>query len=72
LVRRAGPERGMNMVTNSDGDTGRFKALCDWEHDDPEQAPTYQQKRWVNLGGVILATPETATALAAELELEEA
>lgn len=31
------------MVTNSDGDTGRFKALCDWEHDDPEQAPAYRQ-----------------------------
>ena len=31
------------MITNGDGDTGRFKFLCDAEHDDPEQAPTYQQ-----------------------------
>ena len=56
------------MVSNSDGDTGRFKALCDWEHDDPEQAPTY--RKFVNLGGVVLATPETAELLAAEMELE--
>jgi hypothetical protein len=33
----------MDMITNSDGDTGRFKILADWEHDDPEQAPTYRQ-----------------------------
>jgi hypothetical protein len=58
------------VITNSDGDTGRFKFLADAEHDDPEQAPTYRQ--FVNLGGVILATPETAKALAAELELEPA
>ena len=54
--------------TNSDGDTGRFKFLADAEHDDPEQAPTYQQRKLVNLGGVVLVTQETADAL----ELEEA
>lgn len=56
------------MVTNADGDTGRFKALCDWEHDDPEQAPTYRQNRLVNLAGIVWATPETVAAL----EMEEA
>jgi hypothetical protein len=56
------------MFTNSDGDTGRFKFLADAEHDDPEQAPTYQQKRLVNLGGILLATPETAAALESESE----
>lgn len=55
------------MVTNQDGDTGRFKALCDWEHDDPEQAPTYQQKKLVRMGYLLL-TQESAEAL----ELEEA
>jgi hypothetical protein len=54
------------MVTNGPGDTGRFKVLNDWEHDDPEQAPTYRQQRLVNLGGILLATPETAEALEAE------
>jgi hypothetical protein len=57
----------MNMVTNGDGDTGRFKVLCDWEHDDPEQAPTYRNQRLVNLCGVLWVTPETAR----ELECEE-
>lgn len=42
------------MVTNADGDTGRFRALCDWEHDDPEQAPLYQQRPTV--------IPDTQTA----------
>jgi hypothetical protein len=54
------------MVTNSDGDTGRFKFLADWEHDDPEQAPTYRNEPLVNLGGIVLATRETAEALLSE------
>jgi hypothetical protein len=58
----------MNMSTNSDGDTGRFKILADWEHDDPEQAPTYQQRKLVNLAGILLVTPETAAALESEDE----
>lgn len=56
------------VFTNSPGDTGRFKFLADAEHDDPEQTPTYQQRKLVNLGGIVLATPETAEAL----EMEEA
>jgi hypothetical protein len=53
------------MVTNSDGDTGRFKILCDWEHDDPEQAPGYrvpvfyEGKPLVRIGDA-LVTEETA------------
>ena len=64
------------MVTNSDGDTGRFKALCDWEHDDPEQAPTYVQKpavvpstqtaKEIDLTGIFRMTPEQI-----DKELEE-
>ena len=54
------------MVTNSDGDTGRFKMLCDWEHDDPEQAPTYRHQPLVNLCGILWVTQETARELATE------
>lgn len=45
------------MNTNSDGDTGRFKVLCDWEHDDPEQAPLYKQCT------VVVPSPQTAKAI---------
>lgn len=34
----------MTQITNSDGDTGRFRFLADAEHDDPEQAPLYVQR----------------------------
>ena len=55
------------MYTNAPGDTGRFKLLADWEHDDPEQAPTYQQQKLVKVG-YIWMTPETAAAIDLELE----
>jgi hypothetical protein len=58
--------RRKTMVTNSDGDTGRFKWLADAEHDDPEQAPTYRNEPLVNIGGIVLATRETAEALLSE------
>ena len=59
------------MATNSDGDTGRFKIIADWEHDDPEQAPTYQQRKLTRVGDV-WATPETAEWLRQYMEPEEA
>jgi hypothetical protein len=30
----------IDHATNGDGDSGRFKMLADWEHDDPEQTPS--------------------------------
>lgn len=72
MYTQRGQDDSVDMSTNGDGDTGRFKKLCDWEHDDPEQAPTYQQHRLTNFAGVVWATPETAELLRAELALEEA
>ena len=55
------------MFTNAPGDTGRFKWLADAEHDDPEQASTYQQQKLVKVG-YIWMTQETAAAINLELE----
>ena len=33
----------IDQATNGDGDSGRFKILNDWEHDDPAQAPTFKR-----------------------------
>lgn len=33
----------IDQATNGDGDSGRFKILNDWEHDDPAQAPSFKR-----------------------------
>lgn len=45
------------MITNSPGDTGRFKWLADAEHDDPEHAPSYVQP------AAVIPDAETAKAI---------
>ena len=57
------------QATNADGDTGRFKMLADWEHDDPELVPEIKQpfKRFQRLTDAALFKAKVLAVLDGEM-----